>query len=250
MNKDLDKLKGAIQMCCNMLNRSGRPAQQEAADELKAALGEFCEAARATPAQPVVECSYLRTPGTHCNKCGEVHGSPLHWTGAIARTVWQWRKRGEAVWHDADHEVATCGGDEYEYRCLYTREGLPDKQPSPSSVGAAIRALPLPQPWECGDGNHEDKYLESQVRALLSEAAALAEQVQGQQWLPIESAPRDGTEVLCFHSGSMQNARYFEWKCGGTSEKVWGKPDGWHWSERHPPTHWMPLPHPPISGGV
>jgi hypothetical protein len=81
--------------------------------------------------QPAAECSYLRTPGTHCNKCGEVHGSPLHWTGAIAYTVWQWRKRGEMVWHDADQEVAACGGDEYEYRCLYTKEGVPAHQPSP-----------------------------------------------------------------------------------------------------------------------
>jgi hypothetical protein len=91
-------------------------------------------------------------------------------------------------------------------------------QPSPSSVGAAIRALPLPEPLEiywpqlnsnalgCGveDRNIRDRYdaaeygwqdameraiecvpeyiyTAEQVRELLSEAAALAEQVQGQQ---------------------------------------------------------------------
>lgn len=95
---------------------------------------------------------------------------------------------------------------------------LESSRASPSSVGAAIRALPLPEPLEidwpqlnsnalgCGveDRNIRDRYeaaeygwqdgvdkaaervpddiyTADQVRALLSEAAALAEQVQGQK---------------------------------------------------------------------
>lgn len=73
---------------------------------------------------------------------------------------------------------------------------------SPSSVGAAIRALPLPEaiwaaidtpegvqfhPFEeqakrfSIDGECAPYYGADQIRALLSEAAAIAEQVQGQQ---------------------------------------------------------------------
>lgn len=69
--------------------------------------------------------------------------------------------------------------------------------PSPSSVGDAIRALPLPEPfWDdedfCGYNQH-------QMRKLRSEAAALAEQVQGQQvpegW---KLVPKEPTKEMIF----------------------------------------------------
>lgn len=62
---------------------------------------------------------------------------------------------------------------------------LAGAKPSPSSVGAAIRALPLPEPVETKNAGYKcdpiKRYDEQQMRALLSEAAALAEQVQGQR---------------------------------------------------------------------
>jgi hypothetical protein len=64
-------------------------------------------------------------------------------------------------------------------------------QPSPSSVGAAIRALPLPEPLEIKKLGirgqlSANRYGDAQLRELLSEAAALAEQVQGWQWISVE----------------------------------------------------------------
>ena len=60
-------------------------------------------------------------------------------------------------------------------------------------------------------------------------------------WQPIETAPKDGTAVLGYHSGKMTTV-YFEfwggpWKLvapGSCAEE-----DDWE------PTHWMPLPSPP-----
>ncbi len=116
-----------------------RPYMRAEIEELRAAL----EAARATPAQPVPTFEVTEIHGTaRVNQ----YGDEPHITGYHERT--------------------------------YT---IPS-QPSPSSVGAAIRALPLPEPWirDCTtkDPAARDHFAADQVRDLLSEAAALAEQVQ------------------------------------------------------------------------
>ena len=64
-------------------------------------------------------------------------------------------------------------------------------------------------------------------------------------WLPIATAPRDGTAVLCF--------RYLHGK--PTVETASWKPhadafggQAWHYAPgRDGPTHWMPMPAPPVS---
>jgi hypothetical protein len=88
-------------------------------------------------------------------------------------------------------------------------------------------------------------------------------------WQPINTAPKDGTEVLLYappteHDGAPVPARltYGAWVapsdtprlvyCDGYApEEVWDDFDA-HWSswdggftEEHPPTHWMPRPNPP-----
>jgi len=71
-------------------------------------------------------------------------------------------------------------------------------------------------------------------------------------WLPIESAPKDGTRLM------ISSAREGALVCVG----YWVKPedrgrdycqdeDWWHVQFAiggMKPTHWMPLPNPPISG--
>lgn len=65
------------------------------------------------------------------------------------------------------------------------------------------------------------------------------------EWQPIETAPKDGTELLLFSAGQID--------CGYWSTSVWVASGGaWIIYESRSdtvelsPTHWMPLPEPPI----
>ena len=73
------------------------------------------------------------------------------------------------------------------------------------------------------------------------------------QWQPIESAPKDGTEVLIYElrdgAHIRQVAKYVE--SFKMKDGVWS-PSEWHWTEAHgeqyaiyQPTHWAPLLAPP-----
>lgn len=55
------------------------------------------------------------------------------------------------------------------------------------------------------------------------------------KWQPIESAPKDGTLVLLHLNGCVETGFYSR-----TSEI-------WHWGAMVRPTHWMPLPNPPMT---
>jgi hypothetical protein len=60
------------------------------------------------------------------------------------------------------------------------------------------------------------------------------------QWQPIETAPKDGTEVLAVYK-SIHSSWY--------GVAVWGEPKRgsgkWFWDYAPQPTHWMHLPPPP-----
>ena len=55
-------------------------------------------------------------------------------------------------------------------------------------------------------------------------------------WLPIESAPKDGTEIILCEGAA---APY----CGEWKHEEWADRDG---SDYRIPTHWQPLPAPPV----
>jgi len=96
-----------------------------------------------------------------------------------------------------------------------------------------------------------------------AEIDALRKRVQelesAQQWMSIESAPKDGTDVLVMYmhidTQIVHNAFYAAESDGWEADSV-----GW-WSYEHSevsrvhltdwmtPTHWMPLPQPPIEKG-
>ena len=59
-------------------------------------------------------------------------------------------------------------------------------------------------------------------------------------WRPIETAPRDGTEVLANTSGLGRVVVYWD-----DEESQWGT--GLGYLDRDAPTHWMPLPLPPTT---
>lgn len=65
-------------------------------------------------------------------------------------------------------------------------------------------------------------------------------------WQPIETAPRDGTDILvCVTyngpAGEWETAQWVDW---ARDDLVW--PNYWrHIEIPFPPTHWQPLPAPP-----
>lgn len=56
------------------------------------------------------------------------------------------------------------------------------------------------------------------------------------EWQPIETAPKDGTEVLTFRKAGLQAVAF------DTGELGWLCSDGMYLLDV---THWMPLPAPP-----
>jgi hypothetical protein len=58
------------------------------------------------------------------------------------------------------------------------------------------------------------------------------------EWQPIDTAPRDGTEILLFARGHHSD----DYRGVGQWSEQSNK---WFWSFAIRPTHWMPLPEPP-----
>ncbi len=65
------------------------------------------------------------------------------------------------------------------------------------------------------------------------------------QWLPIETAPRDGTFVLLW--GPAWEQPETGWRYPG--DKSWQGCDQPTWLAGRDATHWMPLPSPPKDAG-
>ena len=78
------------------------------------------------------------------------------------------------------------------------------------------------------------------------------------EWKPIESAPKDGTEVFLYVPGESLYPTAGRYDTPEHFEREYGDRDyaeeGWRWSYGYPtdfheevirPTHWMPLPTPP-----
>jgi hypothetical protein len=59
------------------------------------------------------------------------------------------------------------------------------------------------------------------------------------EWQPIETAPKDGTAILCWDGHNRVICR----RDNGHFNVIHDSED-YHWSE-YSPTHWQPLPAPP-----
>lgn len=109
---------------------------------------------------------------------------------------------------------------------------------------------------DMADGYIRDGKYANQLARLISlaKAEALAE-----GWQPIETAPKDGTEVLLHGDGRTTYGQWvapskmprLHYQDGFAPEEVWDEFDP-HWAswdggftDEHPPTHWRPLPPPP-----
>jgi hypothetical protein len=65
------------------------------------------------------------------------------------------------------------------------------------------------------------------------------------EWRPIETAPRDGTLLRTLHPKLAPKVRVGFWR---RKAGRWGYERSNNMSEpRNQPTHWMPLPEPPLA---
>lgn len=252
-------------------------------------------AASATPAQPVPEklaqpkpcprcendaptinsSASVRLSEIHCGDCGFVLQRPVDEDAII--TIWnvlprqmtdekisQFIENADGV-RCVDGEYRIEGRDLMNLVREIIKEVAPTGafQPSPSSVGAAItdqKITDLADDNDCGRTAKgyrlfSDRNLMAFSRALLSEAAALAEQVQGRQWLPIESAPKDGTNIVLTNGkdvaqGWWEHQEPYICEQRDTEGNYIDQQehdgfDGWldvDGGMGPDPTHWMPLP--------
>lgn len=98
----------------------------------------------------------------------------------------------------------------------------------------------------CAENGYEAElaHLQDEASDLRAAAALIRELVGKEKWQPIETAPKDGTHVL----------GYF--KTGTTYRETWWSEKqaadhgmGWLFSQNGltQPTHWRPLPAPPVE---
>lgn len=82
--------------------------------------------------------------------------------------------------------------------------------------------------------------------------------IRQMQWQPIETAPKDGTLVLLFRPSAHEWGRVAPGKWHANEHAASPRPfwDGWlkigarsEWREWQP-THWMPLPAPPLTANT
>jgi hypothetical protein len=66
------------------------------------------------------------------------------------------------------------------------------------------------------------------------------------EWQPIETAPRDGAELLLCAADPLVVGRFYrgvgQW---ADANPAFRSKAGWFWAFGIRPTHWMPLPAPP-----
>jgi hypothetical protein len=87
----------------------------------------------------------------------------------------------------------------------------------------------------------------SRCLALQAEVARLTqEQETLKSWQPMETAPKDGTNVLvCWHDGATASMFAVGHNLG--DGRRWQNTHDWLHNERSWPTHWMPVPDPPAA---
>ena len=64
------------------------------------------------------------------------------------------------------------------------------------------------------------------------------------EWQPIETAPKDGRQILVFDGKEMAAAEYYQAKDGSAFWEI-GHSERARLYLRKTLTHWMPLPEPP-----
>ena len=122
-----------------------------------------------------------------------------------------------------------------------------------------IEELTLDLEGECLGEHRTDETVIDFAKRLI---AAWQEQQEPavQEWLPIETAPKDGTRIFAMNFQYGARETYWRLYGEGSIAKVsfdaglgpngywnWQEPQN-HWGGSWTPTHWMSLPKPPIQG--
>jgi hypothetical protein len=86
---------------------------------------------------------------------------------------------------------------------------------------------------------------EARLIVLMGENQDLRKSAKAKEWRPIESAPKDGTQILAYAKSEYDQHFYgvAEW----ATARDWDARsiDGWFWTYAIRPTHWRQLPEPP-----
>lgn len=119
-------------------------------------------------------------------------------------------------------------------------------------MSEANKALEWINSFKDANGNDLNPPLQNTIRTALTRLSEL-------EWQPIETAPKDGSWVLvaypCFLCGEKTDAMSvfiarwappFLWD---SFTKVWISANDCTLIENYTPTHWMPLPSPPMERG-
>lgn len=107
---------------------------------------------------------------------------------------------------------------------------------------AKLRALYEAWPRYNGDvpdSDYQDGYMDA-CEACASELRAILDGAEGEDWRPIETAPKDGTNFLACSPAS--SVFYAHWANGVVDSSSWM--DEFGYQGRHA-TVWQPLPEPP-----
>lgn len=76
--------------------------------------------------------------------------------------------------------------------------------------------------------------------------AAIAAMKPQESWQPIETAPKNGTNILVWWPNEFHCPLVAHWNNGKyNGDKIGWKLTAWSNSKETEPTHWMPLPQPP-----
>lgn len=98
-------------------------------------------------------------------------------------------------------------------------------------IKIAMQQIQRPVTW-----NHEAE--SKHMQALITAATSSSSRSEVPEWLPIESAPRDGSTFLCWHPDYSHGAGVTYYSEEHGVFLVGNRPQ---------PTDWQPLPQPPKS---
>ena len=110
--------------------------------------------------------------------------------------------------------------------------------PSPSQIEQSARALD-PEAWAILDSDSIGMMTRRKVS--LEQARKALSAVNPYEWMPIETAPKDGTFILTFAGDMAASITDGSWAENVEDSVVSGVLGTWR-DDGADPTHWMPLP--------